>query len=49
MKFTSRQKLLFGRLIQLGELATIDKLPSKILEISGFGSFFPWKAQANGY
>ena len=43
MKFTSRQKLLFDRLVQLGELATNDKLPSKILEITGFGSFFRGK------
>lgn len=39
-KLSSRQKVLFNRLTALGEWITAGKLPFKIKEIVGFGSFF---------
>lgn len=40
---TDRQQVLFDRLVTLGEWATSGELPLKVLEITGFGSFFRGK------
>lgn len=43
MQLSERQQILFERLVTLGEWATKGELPSQVLEIRGFGSFFRGK------
>lgn len=43
MKLTSRQELLLGRLVELGDTARACCFPLDVLEIIGFGSFFRGK------
>src|SRR5690349_12819678 len=40
---TKRQKVLFDRLVKLGEMASKHLLPVKVASIKGFGSFFRGK------